>query len=218
MAKVTDYGTLKQAVMDWLARADLAPYVDQLVQFAEVEIYNDPELRLRQMEVPFEGFVDCEGKMMLPPRYLELKHAYLDRSPRIFLERAEPEYIYETYGTRYAGNMPSSDSGFAYGEGIPKFIAREGDSFIFGPYPVEPMTVKGIYLRRFNELVNDTDTNWILTNHPDLFLYGTLRQAEPFIKNDSRLMMWDKMYQGARQRIRGSDRRERFSQPVVRAV
>lgn len=217
MAKVTNYGTLKQAVMDWLARADIAPYVDQLVQFAEVEIYNDPELRLRQMETHFEGFVDCEGRMALPTRYLELKHAYLDRSPRVFLERAEPEFIFETYGTRFAGRI-QDESGFAYAEGVPKYIAREGDTFIFGPYPVEPMTVKGIYLQRFREFENETDTNWILTNHPDLFLYGTLRQAEPFIKNDSRLMMWDKMYQQARGRVRGSDRRERFSQPVVRAV
>lgn len=222
MAKVTNYGTLKQSVQDWLARSDLATYVDQLVQFAEVEIYNDPELRLRQMETPFTGFVDASGQMDLPEDYLELKFAYLNASPRILLERCEPEYIYEKYGSRFAGRWPRSDSApdtaYAYAEGTPKFIAREGEHFIFAPYPVDGYTVDGIYLKRFAALVEDSDTNWLLTNHPDLFVFGALRQAEAFIKNDARLMLWDQMYKRAHNRIHRSDRRERFSQPVVRAV
>lgn len=220
MAKVTNYGTLKQAAADWLARSDLTPYMDQLVQFAEAEIYNDPELRLRQMETAFEGFIDIEGQMELPAGYLELKLAYLDRSPKVFLERCEPDFIYETYGTRHVGQAPLSESstGFASGTGTPKYIAREGQYFIFGPSPAAGYSVKGVYHKRFDAFVSDSDTNWLLTHHPDLFLYGTLRQAEPFIKNDGRLRLWDDMYQKARARVRGSDRRERYAGPVVRAV
>lgn len=224
MAKVTNYGTLKTAISDWLARSDLSDYADQFIQFAENEIYNDPELRIRQMEEPLYGVIDCEGKMDIPADYLELKHAYLDRSPRIQLERCEPAFIYETYGTRFAGRTPFSDtqlsdSSFAYGNGVPKYIATEGDKFIFGPFPVDGYKVDGIYYKRFAEFTSASDTNWLLTKHPDLFLYGALMQAEPFIKNDSRLMLWEKMYQRAKSRVRGSERRERFSGGIaVRAV
>ena len=224
MAKITNYGTLKTAVADWLARSDLSDYIDQFIQFAENEIYNDPELRLRQMETALDLYVDCEGKADVPDDYLELKHAYLDRSPRIQLERCDPQFIYETYGTRFAGRTPFSDtqlsdSAFAYGNGVPKYIAREGDQFIFAPFPVDGHRVGGIYYKRFDALAGDSDTNWLLTNHPDIYLWGALRHAEPFIKNDSRVMLWDKAYQQARARIRGSERRERFSGGIaVRAV
>ena len=224
MAKVTNYGTLKTAISDWLARGDLSDYTDQFVQFAENQIYSDPELRLRQMEKQLDGFVGCDGKMDVPDDYLELKHAYLDKSPRIQLERCDPAFIYETYGTRFAGLTPFSDtelsdSSFAYGNGVPKYIATEGDTFILAPFPSDQYRVGGIYYKKFTALNAESDTNWLLTNHPDLYLYGALMQAEPFIKNDSRIMLWEKMYERARARVRGSERRERFSGGIaVRAV
>lgn len=224
MAKVTNYGTLKTAIADWLARSDLTDYLDQFIQFAENEIYSDPDLRLRQMEKPLWDVINSEGKMDVPADYLELKHAYLDNSPRIQLERCEPEFIYEMYGSRFHGRTPFSDtqlsdSAFAYGNGVPKYIAREGDEFIFAPFPVDGYKVDGIYYAKFAALANDSDTNWLLTNHSDFLLYGALMQAEPFIKNDARIALWDRMYQRAKARIRGSDKRERFSGGIsVRAV
>lgn len=224
MAKVTNYGTLKTAIADWLARGDLSDYVDQFVQFAENQIYSDPELRLRQMEEPLDGFVGCDGKMDIPADYLELKHAYLDKSPRIQLERVQPEFIYEMYGSRFAGRTPFSDTqlddaAFAYGNGVPKYIATETDYFLLAPFPADQYRVGGVYYKKFAALTNESDTNWLLTNHPDLYLYGALMQAEPFIKNDSRIMLWEKMYERARARVRGSERRERFSGGIaVRAV
>jgi len=224
MAKITNYGTLKTAIGDWLARSDLTDYIDQFVQLAEAEINSDPDLRLRQMETPLEIFVGCDGKAPLPTGYLELKHAYINYSPRIALERCEPEFIYETYGSRYAGRTPLSDtqlsdSSFAYGNGLPKYIAREGDNFIFGPYPAGEYRVNGIYYKKFADLAADDDTNWLLTNHPDLYLFASLLNAEPFIKNDVRMQVWSQMYEKAKKRVRGSDRRERFSGGLaVRAV
>ncbi|MCK8356920.1 hypothetical protein LXA28_18340, partial [Erwinia amylovora] len=33
-------------------------------------------------------------------------------------------------------------------------------------------------------------TNWLLTDHPDLYLYGSLLQAEAYLFNDDRLAVW----------------------------
>jgi hypothetical protein len=44
-------------------------------------------------------------------------------------------------------------------------------------------------------LVLDADTNPILTAYPDLYLYGALLEAMPFLADDTRLATWQAMYQ-----------------------
>ena len=36
----------------------------------------------------------------------------------------------------------------------------------------------------------DSATNWLITNAPDIYLYGTMLEAEPFIMNDERVQLW----------------------------
>jgi len=40
-------------------------------------------------------------------------------------------------------------------------------------------------------------TNDILTEYPSIYLYGTLLQAEPYIKNDARIDTWYQLYETA---------------------
>jgi hypothetical protein len=37
---------------------------------------------------------------------------------------------------------------------------------------------------------NGTQTNWLLTAHPDLYLFGSLVEAEMFGVNDERAPLW----------------------------
>jgi len=40
-------------------------------------------------------------------------------------------------------------------------------------------------------------TNWLLTNHPDVYLFGSLANAMPFMKNDKRISVWAGAFQEA---------------------
>jgi hypothetical protein len=42
-----------------------------------------------------------------------------------------------------------------------------------------------------------TSTNWLLTNAPDVYLYGALCEAEPYLKNDARVGTWKQLYEQA---------------------
>jgi len=42
---------------------------------------------------------------------------------------------------------------------------------------------------RSQALTNAT-SNWLLAAHPDIYLFGTLVEAEPYLKNDERMPMW----------------------------
>lgn len=39
--------------------------------------------------------------------------------------------------------------------------------------------------------------NWLYSNFPMLYLYGSLIQAEPYLEQDQRIQTWNAMYQGS---------------------
>ena len=50
--------------------------------------------------------------------------------------------------------------------------------------------VRITYYRRIPALTELAPNNWLATNHPDLYLYGALANAEAFLKNDPRIGLW----------------------------
>jgi len=40
-------------------------------------------------------------------------------------------------------------------------------------------------------------TNDVLTDYPNIYLYGSLAQAEPYLKNDGRIQTWISLYEEA---------------------
>lgn len=189
---ITTYSELKTAVANWLNRSDLTSYIPDLITFGEKRIFR--ELRIRTMETALSGTISS-GVVALPSDYVQLKFAYVDGSPTRILQRRTAEFIYEHYPTRSSGAKPN-------------FIAREAGNFIFGPYPDSAYTIKGIYYKRLDALSDSNTTNWFTTNAPDLLLYAALVEAEPFLKNDSRIATWEGLYMRAKTQVQTEDNSE----------
>lgn len=192
---IASYSELKTAVANWLNRSDLTTYIPDFVSLGEWRV--NRELRIRAMETSLSSAI-ASGVLALPSDYVELKHAYVDGSPVQHLQRVNAEMIYGKYPTRSS-------------VGKPNFIAREGSNFIFGPYPDSTYTIKGIYYKRLSPLSDSNTTNWFTTNAPDLLLFSALLEAEPFMKNDERLILWQTKYEQAKSQIETEDQRESFS-------
>jgi hypothetical protein len=47
----------------------------------------------------------------------------------------------------------------------------------------------------------DTPTNVVLDTYPELYLYGALIEAEPYLVDDQRIALWKGMYDDAVTRI-----------------
>ena len=43
-------------------------------------------------------------------------------------------------------------------------------------------------------LSNDVPTNWLLEMQPDIYLYGSLCQAAPYLGDDARIATWSALY------------------------
>lgn len=54
-----------------------------------------------------------------------------------------------------------------------------------------------IYYRRASKLLADSDSNAVLLNYPAIYLYGTLRQAAPFLRDDPAIAIWEAAYNDA---------------------
>ena len=84
-----------------------------------------------------------------------------------------------------------------YSDNIPRWYTRDGSNFIFYPTPVTSYTAELIYVRTILDLASNS-TNWLLTSHPDVYLYGSLVQFG-MMAGDERLPGWQAAYEKALQ-------------------
>ena len=47
-----------------------------------------------------------------------------------------------------------------------------------------------LFYAKVPSLSSTRPTNWILLNAPDIYLYGSLLEAEAFLQNDPRIQLW----------------------------
>lgn len=176
---ISTYAELKSAVATFLDvdASDLTDAIDNLVSVAEARIYR--EAKTRDMETALTGTI-TSGAVALPSGYISLKLAYLTTSPYSPLERRSADWIYGSYPSRSA-------------EGIPKYIAREGSNFIFGPYPDSGYSIGGIYYKNLGAV--SSSAHALFTNNPDLYLYCALARSEAIFGRDDRTKLWEAEYQ-----------------------
>ena len=58
------------------------------------------------------------------------------------------------------------------------------------PHPEKGHTIRLDYHAYLNPLDGDDDTNWLSTYHGDIYLYGVLKEAAVYVKDDARLALW----------------------------
>ena len=58
----------------------------------------------------------------------------------------------------------------------------------------------------------------MLTENPDIYLYGALLEAEPFFMNDARVQLWGTMLQQVAQDLQDRDIFDRHSGSALRVM
>jgi hypothetical protein len=190
---ISTYAELQTAVANWLHRADLTSYIPDLITLGETRIMR--EVKSREMETAFTDTIASQV-IPLPANYIELKFAYAFVTKNTRLQRKTAQWIYENYPIRT-------------GTGYPLYIAREGSNFIFGPSPAGNYTVTGVYYENLGPV--SASNHALFVNNPDLYVFAALAEAEPFLKNDKRIALWEAKYSKIRDDINGLAQREDYS-------
>lgn len=192
---IANYADLQTAVANWLKRTDLTSYIPDLITIAEAQMNRDfmnMNPPLRAMEVTTTGTLSGSS-IALPTGYMGTKSFVLtvggNNKP---LKYKTPEQV------AYYGQTSE-----------PNYFSTSGDSMYFYPIPGTSYSYSWTYYKKFDPL--SAGVNWIITNAPDIYLFGTLAQAEPFMKNDSRIATWVSFYQNAINSLEMANRKDRQS-------
>lgn len=72
----------------------------------------------------------------------------------------------------------------------PVYFSIIGSEMELVPTPNEDYELEMVYRANIPALTSSNTTNWLLTLAPDLYLYGALLEAAPYLKNDERIPTW----------------------------
>lgn len=198
---ISNYTELKDSITSWMTnRTDLAPHVPDFISLCEA--------KLRRRYKDFQPLSDSNTTNWILEGYPDvyLYGSLLEIAP--FLD--EDERI-NTWGTLFTTAIQTlrgsyQDSNFNDYDGLVMAISDwlgRADIDIVIPQLIRLCEAK--LNRRFRELpplgaVNTS--NFVLSQYPDVYLYGSLVEAAPYLGEDPRIAVWGSMYDAAMARTR----------------
>jgi len=198
MSQITNYGELAAQVTSYMYnRSDLAARIPEFVQLCELEMYRSLESRHNEVEVT--GTVDADNNLIpIPgsPKYKSVKQLTVNDYP---LERISELSWQSKIKNDNAGGEPQ------------QFCRRLGN---FKMWPA-PDTIYAyslvIYAKYALDTTDDDDSNNVLVEAPDLYLYGVLLAAAPWLGDDERLPVWKTIYDTAMETLNEETADEEYS-------
>lgn len=176
---ITTYSELQTAVADWLNRSDLTATIPNFIALAEAQM--NRQIRHRKMITRADATLDTPY-FAVPGDWLENVRFQLNTNPITPLVYVTPEQLIE-------------DSQKYITSGQPMFYTMVGQQFQVLPAPDGSYDAELTYYAKIPSLSGAATTNWLLTEAPDVYLYATLIQSAPYLKEDERLGTWANIYQ-----------------------
>lgn len=198
---LTTFTELKASIANWLNRSDLTSEIsDDFIKLCEADF--NAKLRIRQMEQIDTVTINAES-VVVPTGFIAARSFYiLSGSTKYNLEYISPANLYKTKG--------SSTSG------LPRVYTLESDNgteyFKFAPSPDTSYTGYLQYYKAFNSLSTSNASNYILSSHPGIYLYGSLYHASNFLGGiePNQQQQWLGMYQASLERCENNDRTDSY--------
>ncbi len=191
---------------DWLARDDLSAggKEDTFLRIAQAQI--NRKVRVRNREVT-TTLIASARTAALPDDYQSMRAIALDSTLDRRVEYLTPERIRES-------PIWNNQGGFRFDRDVtPTAYTIEANNLVFAPEPTadNPITFYLVYYAKFDDLVNGTDTNWLLTNAYDVYLWAILHAAAIFLQETTLAGGYAGLFKQALVDLADSERFGRFS-------
>ena len=200
---IGNYTELNTAVANWLDRDDLTDRIPEFIVLAEARF--NRLLRIRAMEEKqTASTVSGQRNLALPTNFIQMRNLQINTFPITPMQYVTPEIYDRLYGSTQ--------------EGTPQMYTIIADELQLGPIPGSVQTIEMLFYKKFDALTGLAPTNWMITNAPDVYLYGCLLEAEPFIMNDPRVQLWATAFQQSIKDIQEQDNKDRHSGSALRVM
>lgn len=191
---ITTYAQLKTSVANWLNRDDLTSAIPDFIALAEAQFNRN--VRHRKMVTRLTSTVS-NSYTNVPADWLQTIRFQLNTNPVTPLLFVTPEQALEESMVYSAGQQPL-------------FYTVVGEQFQVVPTPDASYSSELLYYAKIPALSDSNTTNWLLTESPDLYLYGALLQSAPYLKEDERLNTWAGIYKTLYDDMELADERARI--------
>ncbi len=198
---ITTYAELQTAVANWLNRTDLTSRIPEFISLAEARI--NRELRVRRMLQRSYATATTE--------FLELPDDWAGmRGMNITVG-----------GVRQALNYRSPemmDIRHTAETGPPVMYTILGDEVQLAPGPDTSYRVDMAYFQSVPALSDSATTNWLLTTHPDLYLFGASAEGCRYLKDREGYVDDITRFSEALADIHRTDKRDKYGEGPLAIV
>jgi hypothetical protein len=171
---LSTYSALKTAIARLINRTDLTNDIPGFIRMAEARMFRV----LRGHEFTCSRSVTISsGSMSLPCGFRGVVAFRLNNRPSA-LEFVTPQQMDDKFD---AGTSTT---------GEPRYYAIAGGKFLFSPEPDADYEARLIVTERPEHLSSSNPENWLLEQHPDLYLYASALHAAPLLRDDERIPVW----------------------------
>ena len=175
---ISTYAELRSAIADFLNREDVSAVIPSFVALAEADM--NRKLKDWRMDVVLP--VTLAGQYTaLPSGWLSTTRLNLT-APTSRLDLASDGALAEMRFQR--GDMA----------GKPTHYAHTAGAIEVYPTPDASYAAELVYRAKITSLSDAAPSNWLLAAAPDAYLYGSLMQSAPYLKDDQRITVWGALY------------------------
>lgn len=177
---LSTYAELQSSIGDFLNRDDLTSVIPEFIRLGEAQMQRDIE----------HWRMEKRSTTTLTDRYTALPEDFV-KPTRLYITGAnralKPITQSEMQDTRYRSADAAGTECY--------YCITAGEIEIF-PSPTGG-TLEMYYTGKISALSDANTSNWLLDEAPDVYLYGALSQAAPYLKDDQRLIIWSTLYSNA---------------------
>lgn len=175
------YANLQASIISYLKRTDLSGNVQDFITLCETMLNRK---FIGMNPPPYGEEATQTGNLVVastPPALLALPAGYMG------MKRFQLQIPGDFKALKY--KTPQQMATYQC-SGNPEFYTTNGANIEIAAPPDSTYAYVWTYYKSFTPLSDSNTSNWVLVSAPDLYLYGSLIQAEPFMKNDKRITTW----------------------------
>ncbi len=171
------YSDLNTAVANWTGRVDLTARIPEGIALAEAKM--NRKLRTKDMETKNAAFAIGGEYVAVPSGFGGVRMWHLNDSPRSIISLMPEDMLTSEFGDGSSGD--------------PVYYSVQGGNFRIQPAPSTSQTSTLVYYLQVPALTASNTTNWLMTSHPDAYLYGVNAEMCGFMKDWDSGKVWETM-------------------------
>lgn len=166
---LASYSDLQTQLANWLGRSDLTSYIPDFITLFEASAARRLKVRPAQVSTTL---TPSGGTVALPADFLTVRRLSWEGSTPAELTYAPPGYLKALFPTNPTGT--------------PRLYTIEAANILVRPSDDSDLSL--LYNAKTAAL--SSALNWLMSSHPDAYLFGSLAEAEGFQVNPEQMAIW----------------------------